>query len=243
MSAALKVILLLSIFALGTVTAGAQTRRKSRQAKPRPDEPKFEVSVTAGTGKEGERLLKESARRDAVRGKFFEEKGKCRDLLKARMLQGAETVCKAAVKLAEQLEAHSRLERSGAYEAFGHVMLGRQRYHEALDYYTRALDAVGPVLNETSVELAQLYGSLAMTNHLLGRLDKALELYRKSGKMYKAAYDDFGKDGRDDEWVQDVRRSYLTSLKTLLGYHRTAAEEAGAAAEVEEVEKLLHSLP
>lgn len=225
------------------MTAGAQTRRKARQTKPKPDGPKFEVSVTAGTGKEGERLLRESARRDAIRGKFFEEEGKCRDLLKARMLQGAETVCKAAVKLAEQLEAHSRLERSGAYEAVGHVMLARQRYEEALDYYTRALTAFGPALNETSAESARLYGNLAMANHLLGRLDKALELYRKSGKIYKAAYDDFGKDDRGDEWVQNMRQSYLNSLKTLLGFHRAAAEDAGAASEAEEVEKLLNSLP
>jgi len=244
MSAARRVILFLSIFALGIVTAGAQTRRKARQTKPKPDEPKFEVTVTGATGKEGERLLKESARRAAVRGKFFEERGKCRDLLKARMLQGAETVCKSAVKLAEQLEAHSKLERSGAYEAVGHVMLGQQRYEEALEHYTRALESGEPVLKEADAELAQLYGNLAMTNHLLGRLDKALEQYRKAGKMYKAAYDEFGKDNReDDEWVQNMRQSYLNSLKTLLGYHRNAAQEAGTASEVEEVEKLLNSLP
>jgi len=243
MSAGRRLILLFSILALCIVTAGAQTRRQARQTKPKPDEPKFEVTVTAGTGKEGKRLLRESARRAAVRSKFFEETGKCRELLKARMLQGAETVCKSAVKLAEQLEAHSRLERSGAYEAVGHVMLGQQRHEEALDYYTRALTAVEPTLNETSAELAQLYGNLAMTNHLLGRLDKALELYRKSGKIYKAAYDDFGKDDRGDEWVQNMRQSYLNSLKTLLGFHRAAAAEAGAASEIEEVEKLLNSLP
>jgi tetratricopeptide (TPR) repeat protein len=242
MSAARRVILLFLIFALGTVTALAQTRRKARQTKPKPGEPKFEVNVTAGTGKEGERLLKESARRDAIRSKFFEERGKCRDLLKAGMLQGAETVCKSAVKLAEQLEAHSKLERSGAYEAVGHVMLGQQRYEEALEYYSRALESVEPRLTDTSAELAQLYGNLAMTNHVLGRLDKALELYRKAGKIYRAAYDDFGKDDKD-EWVRNVRQSYLNSLKTLLGYHRNAAEEAGAASEVEEVEKLLNSLP
>lgn len=238
-----RAILLSAALAFGLASGAAQTRRKAEQKKPAGGEPKFEVTVTAGTGKEGARLMREAARRDAVRRKFYDESRKCDELLKARMLQAAETVCKSAVKLAEQLEPHSRLERSGAYEAAGNVMLARQRYPEALDYYARALDAGGPVLTETSAELGRLHGNLAMTNHLLGDLGKARELYRKSGKIYRAAYDEFGKDDRGDEWVQRTRQSYLKSLKTLLEFHRAAAEEAGAASEVEEVEKQLKSLP
>lgn len=238
-----RAILLSAVLAFGLATGSAQTQRKAEQQKPKPDEPKFEVTVTAGTGKEGARLLREAARRDAINRKFFDESRKCDELLKARMLQAAETVCKSAVKLAEQLEAHSRLERSGAYEAVGQVMLAQQRYPEALDYYTRALDAGGPVLTETSAELARLHGNLAMTNHLLGELGKARELYRKSVKIYQAAYDEFGKDDHDDEWVQRMRQGYLKSLKMILEFHRAAAEEAGAAAEVEEIEKQLKSLP
>lgn len=238
-----RAILLSSVLLFGLVTASAQTRPNREQEKPKQDEPKFEVTVTGATGKEGARLLRESARRDAIRGKYFEEQRKCSELLKAHMLEGAETVCKSALKLAQQLEEHSRLERSGAYEAVGHVMLGRQRYNEALDHYSRALDAGQPVLTETSAELGRLYGNLAMTHHMLGDLAKARELYRKAGKMYQAAYDEFGKDDRGDEWVQNMRESYLKSLKTILGFHRTAAEEAGAASEVEEIEKLLNSLP
>ena len=238
-----RAILLSSVLLFGLTTASAQTRPKREQEKPKQDEPKFEVTVTGATGKEGARLLRESARRDAIRGKYFEERRKCSELLKAHMLQGAETICKSAVKLAEQLEENSKLERSSSYEAVGHVMLGQQRYQEALEYYSRSLDAGQPVLKETDAELARLYGNLAMTHHLLSDLDKALELYRKAGKMYQAAYDEFGKDDRSDEWVQHMRQSYLKSLKTLLGFHRKAADDAGAASEVEEVEKLLNSLP
>jgi tetratricopeptide (TPR) repeat protein len=237
-----QAILLFSTFTFGVATACAQARPQSEQGQPRQGEPKFEVTVSGATGKKAERQLKEAERLNELRGKFTEEIQKCRSLLRARTLEVAETSCQSAARLADQLGPYS-LERSGAYEAVGHVMLERRRYREALDYYSRALEYGQPVLTETSAELARLYGNLAMTNHLLDELDKAREFYRKSEQTYQAAYVKFGEGGADDEWVRNVRESYLKSLKTLLGYHRQAAEEAGAAAEVEEVEKLLNSLP
>jgi tetratricopeptide (TPR) repeat protein len=227
---------LIFIFCMGT--ACAQTRRAAKE-----DKPKFEVTVSgAATGKEAERLLKEAGRQSENRGKFGEESRQCNSLMKERKLKEAETACRAALRLADQLEAESKLERMGAYEAVGHVMLGQKRYTEALEYYSRALDVGRPELSEDAGELGRLYGNLATAQHLLGELSKARELYRKSEQIYQRAYATFG-EGGTDEWTAAVRAGYLKSLKLILNHHLIAAEDAGATSEVEEIEKQIKSLP
>ncbi|HEU0145021.1 MAG TPA: hypothetical protein VFQ47_09575, partial [Nitrososphaera sp.] len=44
---------------------------------------------------------------------FFEENGKCKDLLKKRKWKEAEMVCKGAIKIADQLPADRLLEKMG----------------------------------------------------------------------------------------------------------------------------------
>jgi tetratricopeptide (TPR) repeat protein len=233
---------LICIFAVGT--ACAQTRPKQDKSKAEKGEPKFEVTVPeVATGKEAERLLKEAERSAEISRKYTAESLKCRDLIRDGKLVEAETVCKAVLQMVDQLEAPDELGRIGAHESVGEVMAGQQRYREALDYYSRALDlGQHSDLTETDAELAQLYGNVAMTNHLLGDLDKALELYRKAEKIYRAAYAHFA-EGANDEWAVRTRQSYQKRLKQLMGFHLEAAEEAGATSEAEELKEQLRSLP
>ena len=126
----------------------------------------------------------------------------------------------------------------GAYEMFGHALRGQKRYREALAYYERAHAAVRSRLTEKDAELGRLYGDMAITHHLLRDLDEARELYRKAEKIFQTAHASIGGDDSDEE-VDLIRQSYMRSLKQLLEYHLIAAEDAGAAAEAEEVWKLL----
>jgi tetratricopeptide (TPR) repeat protein len=227
---------LLSI--LGVGTACAQSRHKAEQ-----DKPKFEVTVSeAATGKEAARLLKEAEHLSEIRGKFFEESRKCRSLINERKLKEAETICKAALKLADQLETQSKYERMRAYESVGHIMLGQKRYPEAFEYYSRAFAFGQPQLMEEDATLGRLYGNLALAQHMLGFLDKARELYRKSEQIYHHAYSTFVVTNTA-EGMEEEKQLYLESLKIILKYHRIAAEDAGAISEIEEIEKLRKSLP
>jgi tetratricopeptide (TPR) repeat protein len=230
-------ILLSSFFIFGVIAACGQTRPKAEQ-----DKPKFEVNVTASTGKEAERQIKEIERLAALRRKFTEEYRKCRDLTKDRNLKEAEGVCKTAVQLADQLEVDSKWERMRAYESFGHIMLGQERFQEALEYYSRALDFGLPSYTEEDAELGRLYGNLAITQHMLGNLDKARELYRKSEQIYHHAYTTFVVTNTA-EGLEEQKQIYLESLKLILKRHRIAAQDAGATAEIEEIDKMLKSLP
>lgn len=177
-----------------------------------------------------------------VNRRFFAEEDRCRALVKEQKWQEAETVCKAAVSLADRLPRESMLEKMGAYEMFGHVRMGQNRYREALDYYTRALDFVRPVIKETDAELARLYGNIAIVHHSLRDLDKAREMYRKSERSFQLAYESIGEGDAGDE-SDFLQQQYLKSLKKILGFHLIAAEQAGVASEVEEVRKLLAGLP
>jgi tetratricopeptide (TPR) repeat protein len=177
-----------------------------------------------------------------VNRRFFAEEGRCRALVKEQKWQESETVCKTAVSLADRLPSESKLEKMGAYEMFGHVLMGQNRYREALNYYTRALDFVRPVIKETDAELARLYGNIAIAHHSLRDLDKAREMYRKSERSFQLAYENIGKGDVSDE-SDFLKQQYLKSLKRILGFHLIAAEQAGVVSEVEEVRKLMAGLP
>lgn len=234
---------LISILGVGTACAQTQRRTEQDKGKTEQDKPKFEVTVSdAATGKEAERLLKEAEHRGEIRGQYAEESRKCRSLINERKLKEAETVCKAALQLADQLETQSNYERMGAYESVGHLMLGQKRYTEALEYYSRAFDFGQPQLTEEDATLGRLYGNLALAQHMLGNLDKARELYRKSERIYHHAYSTFVVTNTA-EGLAEQKQSYLESLKMILRYHLTAAEAAGATSEIEEIEKLMKSLP
>jgi cob(I)alamin adenosyltransferase len=69
----------------------------------------------------------------------------------------------------------------------------------------------------------------------IGNLDKARELYRKSERTYQLAYADIESD--------EFKQQYIRSLKIILQAHMNVAEQAGAVTEVEEIKKMLESLP
>jgi tetratricopeptide (TPR) repeat protein len=231
-------ILFSLVFVFGLGMACAQTRPKTEK-----DEPKFEVSVTeAATGKKAERLLKEAERRSEISKRFTQEYRMCRGLLDDRKLKEAETTCNAALRLADQLESDRKYERTLAYEYVGHVMLGQKRYQEALKYYSRSLEFVQPEITEEDATLGRLYGNIGMAEHMLGNLDKARELYRKSERIYHRAYTTFTV-GNTVESDVSIKENYLDNLKMILRFHLRAAKDAGATSEVDEVEKLMKSLP
>ena len=230
-------ILFSFVLSFGAATAYGQTQRKTEQ-----DKPTFEVNVSASTGKKAVRQIKEIERLAALRRTFTEEHRKCLRLLKDASAKEAETACKAAVRLADRLEADSKWERMRASESVGHAMLGQERFQEALEYYSRALDFGLPAYTEEDGELGRLYGNVAITQHMLGNLHKARDLYRKSEQIYHHAYTTFVVTNTA-EGLEEQKQIYLGSLKLLLKRHRIAAEDAFATAEIEEIDKMLKSLP
>jgi tetratricopeptide (TPR) repeat protein len=179
-------------------------------------------------------------REQEVSKRYLEQEGKCRDLLRILNLKEAEPVCKAAAHLAEQLPSDRALEKMGAYELLGHVFVHQQRYQEALSNYSRAYEFAQLKLTDKNAEMGQLYGHLAIAHQGLNNLDSAREFYKKAEKSLQQAHAAMACDNCDEE-VNKIRQGYIEMLKDLLEYHLVAAEQAGAAAEVEEIKKLKQS--
>jgi len=74
-----------------------------------------------------------------------------------------------------------------------------------------------------------------MVNHGLGNPDQARELYAKAERAFELAYENIGND--------ELKRVYQQRLKGMLEYHALAAEQAGAAAEAEEIRKRMAAIP
>lgn len=184
----------------------------------------------------------EHIRQEQLADQYFNEKRKCSDLAKDQKWREAEAVCRAAVQTSDRLSEDRSLEKMGANEFLGHVLVGQKRYPEAIGYYKRALDVVGSKLTEEDAELGRLYGHLAIAHHLNRDLDKARELYKKAEKIYQLAHASIG-DGESDEWVDRMKQQYMKSLRKLLEYHLVAAEDAGAVSEVEEIRDRLKNFP
>jgi TonB family protein len=173
---------------------------------------------------------------------YFKSMKICRGLMKEEDWKEAEKTCAAVVTFAEKLSDDRAMEKMSANETLGHVFVRQRRFPEAIDYYQRAMKMAGNKLTESDAELGQLYGDLAIAHHLMRDLDKAREFYRKAEAVYQLAYRSIG-NGDSDEWVTTMKQEYLKSLRTLIEYHLTAAQDAGAIAEEAEIKKLRESLP
>lgn len=182
--------------------------------------------------------------RDAeISRQYFKEAGKCRALAESESWDEAVNVCGSAARLAEQFGGGRELEKMGAFQDYGRALMWQGRYVEATEQYKRALDAVAPVIKETDAELASIYGNLAFSYHVRRQYLVAFEYYRKAEKTYMLAHANIGKDDPDGDAELRFQERYLKALVSLIELHRMAAEEAGAADELADIERLMKSLP
>ncbi len=172
--------------------------------------------------------------------KFYAADEQCHSILKLQRWRDAEVACRNAVRLADRFADYRELEKMGAYENVGDALMGQGRYREAISYYTRAVEVGRPRVNDKNAETGQVYASIGAAYHRLRELDKAREFYRKAESTYRTAYSNIDPEA---ECGVEMRQSYLRWLKVILENHRLAAEQAGAAAEAEEVKKQIAGLP
>jgi tetratricopeptide (TPR) repeat protein len=174
--------------------------------------------------------------------RFFAQEGKCRGLLRGRQWKEAEAACRESARLADRFADHRELEKMRAYASVGHALMGQERFREAIGYYARAVEVSRPRLDDASAELGDMYLNIAVAHHSLRDPGAAREWYRKAGKTFRAAYSGID-EGEMTEEVAGMRRGYVKALRQVYELHLRAAEEAGAASEVEEIKRQLAKLP
>jgi TonB family protein len=112
----------------------------------------------------------------------------CTNLYSAKNYSDAETKCRAAVLLAEQLPADRMIERSTSYAFLAHTFLSEGKLDDAIPLYQKSLDAYrGVEHSERDADFATDHVNLARAYFLARQFDKADPLYARAIQIYEAA--------------------------------------------------------
>lgn len=130
----------------------------------------------------------------------------------------------------------------GAYGNVAQALMGQERYQDAIKQYVRALELSRPRLTDANAEVGELYARIGMAYHSLRDLNAAREWYGKAEKTYLTAYSNIKEEDVVEEGLE-IKHGYLRTLKNIFERHLMAAQEAGAAAEAEDIKKQIANLP
>ncbi len=172
---------------------------------------------------------------------YFAQEKKCRGLLHEERWKEAEAACAETVRLADRFADQRELEKLSAYAELGHALDGQKRFREAIKNYMRAVEVARPRLDETNVEIADVYRDIAMSYHALGDLKEARDWYTKTEASYLASYKRIAGGDVSPEG-EEMLRGYMKALKRVYELHSIVAEQAGALDEAEELKKKSESI-
>lgn len=167
----------------------------------------------------------------ATAKKYYAENDKCRQLYRDKKYSEAETSCKLAVSIAEQLPKTRYMEKHSAYRMLGATLLWERKFEESIVYFNKALEIGKPNVDDNNAETGEVYYFIGQANYLLGRVDAAREFYVKAENSYRAAFKEMG----DSE----IREFYPKPIISILQAHLILLEDAGMKEESAKVEKRL----
>lgn len=123
----------------------------------------------------------------AVRNKFFPVENECRSLVNKGQYSDAETKCREAVEISNQLPKEVVLERSGARSLLANSIFLQKRFEESIPIYEDALKLDQGYRKPDDADLASDYWNLGRAYAMIGQLDKADGLYATSVSTFEAA--------------------------------------------------------
>lgn len=112
----------------------------------------------------------------------------CMSFYRAKDYSDAETKCRAAVVLAEQLPADRMIERSTSYAILAHTYLSESKLDDAIPLYQKSLEAYrGVEHSDADADFATDHVNLARAYFLAKQFDKADPLYARAIQIFEAA--------------------------------------------------------
>ena len=131
-----------------------------------------------------------SESQSAVNQKYFGAEDGCRNLIQATKFAEAETKCREAVEISNQLPKDAVLERSGALSLLANDILSQRRFAESVPFYEQALELDQRYRKADDADLASEYENLGRAVALTGDLSKADQLYALAVSTFKMAIKD-----------------------------------------------------
>jgi tetratricopeptide (TPR) repeat protein len=188
----------------------------------------IEIFFSLGSTKE------EIEKEEEIARQYFAQSDRCRALMKERKWSEANTVCKTAVSIAEQLPATRAMEKYSAHKAMSYTAFYQKQNQAAIEYSNKALAAAKDEIDDTDSETGEIYFLLGAANHNLSNLERASEFFAKAEETYRKAFVKID----DDE----IRQPYPQMIQNILLAHLVTAEELEDKNKIEAIKKRLAEL-
>lgn len=190
------------------------------------------VEVTATTNQKAvDAILKKVREEAAANRAFYDERGKCRAMMRARAWTDAEKSCRTAVVLVEKLPKEQVLERSSARTSLAVLLLLNQRPKEAIALLEEALAISQGVTDDSDAETGEIYFLLGRAHHISGDVERSRSYYERAERTYRTAFIEIG----DSE----LRYTYGQVIKDIVEAHLDLLRSAGLRAEAEKLDQRL----
>lgn len=168
----------------------------------------------------------------AVRNKFFPVENECRSLVNKGQYSAAETKCREAVEISNQLPKEVVLERSGARSLLANSIFLQKRFEESIPIYEEALKLDLSYRKEDDADLASDYWNLGRARAMTGQLDRADGLYATAVSTFEAAL----------HGLPEMKENYTGRLKRCLNEYAQVKEAEGKNDNAAELRKKANSL-
>lgn len=176
-----------------------------------------------------------SAQRKAVKTADYDSaEKKCVAAIDTEKWKTAETVCGNALTLAKRMPAEKKSEKMRAYENYGFSLFSQSKFRAALDNWERAFEIGESFLTENDPALAYAYLNLGRANQGLANVEKAVEHYKKSEQIYRAAY--------ASATDTDLKNKHRESVKRTLILQRYVARYLNDDALFDEIQRKIAEL-
>jgi TonB family protein len=151
--------------------------------------------------------------------RYFKEEDKCRELVHSKQYGDAESSCRTAVELVENLPAERQNERRMAYEFLGHSLLFQKKFSDALIPYQKELAIAQASLKPYEAELGYAYHDMALALFATGDV-------RQSRSDYETAISTL-EQARDHIESPFLKNEYSGTTKTVLQEYAVLLRRSG----------------
>ena len=171
----------------------------------------------------------------SAQDQFLDKLTACQDAYREQHYLEAESLCGAAVKLADSLPAGRKNDRVTVHAVYAQVFLAERKFPEALIQAEQELSIAESFMKPDQPDLAYVHYHAALAFHMNGKSDPALANYKAAEEILRQAI-----DHTSDEYVKD---KYVTTLKQVLHAHAGLLKQtnhATAAAALDREAAQLH---
>jgi len=164
----------------------------------------------------------------AMLNEYLEKMAACRDAYRVRHYFEAESLCEAALKLADQLLPQRKLERMTAHAMYGQILIAEHKLPEALVQTQQELSIAETFMKSDDPDLGYAYYHEAIALHMNAKVQSALVHYKEAEEILRQAVEHAADES--------LKNQYAATLGQVVKAHAALLRQTGHAAAAAELE-------